>query len=51
MMVCVERSQRCVVILSNDVRAEAGFADLVKIILGEAGVPFDWEYADRAGKS
>jgi CubicO group peptidase (beta-lactamase class C family) len=51
MMVCVERSQRCVVILSNDVRAEAGFADLVKLILGETGVPFDWEYADRAGKS
>jgi CubicO group peptidase (beta-lactamase class C family) len=50
-MVCVEARQNCVVILSNDVRAEAGFADLVKFILGDTGVPFDWEYGDRAGKS
>lgn len=50
-MVCLEKSQRCVVILSNDVRAEAGFADLVKFILGDTGVPYDWEYGDRAGKS
>lgn len=50
-MVCIERSQRCVVILSNDVRSEAGFAGLVKFILGETGVPYDWEYGDRAGKS
>jgi CubicO group peptidase (beta-lactamase class C family) len=50
-MVCVEASQRCVVILSNDVRAEAGFDGLVKFILGETGVPYDWEYGDHAGKS
>jgi hypothetical protein len=25
--------------------------DLVHFILGEAGVPFDWEYGDHAGKS
>jgi len=50
-MVCLETSQRCVVFLSNDVRAEAGFADLVKFILGDTGVPFDWEYGDHAGKS
>jgi CubicO group peptidase (beta-lactamase class C family) len=50
-MVCVEKSQRCVVILSNDVRAEAGYAELVKFILGETGVPYDWEYGDHAGKS
>jgi CubicO group peptidase (beta-lactamase class C family) len=50
-MVCVELSRRCVVILSNDVRAEAGFAALVRFILGDTGVPFDWEYGDRAGKS
>lgn len=50
-MVCIEGSQRCVLILSNDVRAEAGFADLVRFILGETGVPFDWEYGDHAGKS
>ena len=50
-MVCIESRQRCVIILSNDVRSEAGFADLVKLILGDTGVPYDWEYADRAGKS
>jgi CubicO group peptidase (beta-lactamase class C family) len=50
-MVCLETSQRCVVILANDVRAEAGFADLVRFILGDTGVPYEWEYGDRAGKS
>jgi CubicO group peptidase (beta-lactamase class C family) len=50
-MVCIEKSQRCAVILSNDVRSEAGFADLVNFILGDTGVPFDWEYGDHAGKS
>ncbi len=50
-VVCVEARQSCAVILSNDVRAEAGFAHLVKFILGDTGVPFDWEYGDRAGKS
>jgi CubicO group peptidase (beta-lactamase class C family) len=50
-VVCLDKSERCVVILSNDVRAEAGFADLVKFILGDTGVPYDWEYGDLAGKS
>lgn len=50
-LVCIETGQRCAVVLSNDVRAEAGFADLVTFILGDTGVPYDWEYADRAGKS
>ena len=50
-MVCLEARQRCVVILSNDVRSEAGFPDLVKFILGDTGVPYDWEYGDHAGKS
>jgi hypothetical protein len=50
-LVCIEGSQRCVVILSNDVRSEAGFADLVRFFLGDTGVPYDWEYGDHAGKS
>ena len=50
-MVCIERSQRCVLILSNDVRSEARFDDLVTFILGNTGVPYDWEYGDHAGKS
>ncbi len=50
-MVCMEASQNCVLILSNDVRAEAGFAELVRFILGDTNVPYDWEYGDHAGKS
>jgi CubicO group peptidase (beta-lactamase class C family) len=50
-LVCLEKSQRCALVLSNDVRAEAGFAELVKFLLGDTGVPYDWEYGDRAGKS
>jgi CubicO group peptidase (beta-lactamase class C family) len=50
-LICIEASQRCVVILSNDVRNEAGFAELVRFILGDVGEPYDWEYGDHAGKS
>ena len=50
-LVGIEAGRRCVVILSNDVRSEAGFAELVKFILGDTGVPYEWEYGDRAGKS
>jgi CubicO group peptidase (beta-lactamase class C family) len=50
-MVCLKKSQRCVLILSNDVRNEAGFAELVRFILGDTGVPYEWEYGDHAGKS
>jgi CubicO group peptidase (beta-lactamase class C family) len=49
--VCLEQRRRCVLLLANDVRAEAGFADLVQFILGNSGVPYDWEYGDRAGTS
>jgi CubicO group peptidase (beta-lactamase class C family) len=42
--VCVEKGQKCVVILSNDVRAEKSYPGLVKTILGDTGVPYDWEY-------
>lgn len=42
--VCVALRQRCVVLLANDVRAETAFPRLVKFILGETGVPWDWEY-------
>ncbi|HEX2764337.1 MAG TPA: hypothetical protein VHM92_10935 [Allosphingosinicella sp.] len=42
--VCLERGQRCVVILSNDVRAEAAFPALVESILGPTGLPWRCEY-------
>jgi len=43
-LVCLERRQRCVLILSNDVRAERAFPMLVRAALGETGVPYRWEY-------
>lgn len=42
--VCLEAGLRCVVILSNDVRAEPAFPAIVASILGDAGVPWAWEY-------
>ena len=44
--VCLEQRKRCVVILSNDVRAEALFPGIVNIVLGETGMPWSWEYGD-----
>jgi CubicO group peptidase (beta-lactamase class C family) len=43
-LVCLERGERCVLILSNDVRIEAAFPALVRAVLGETGVPYRWEY-------
>lgn len=45
-LVCVERRQRCVVMLANDVRAEPAFPKLVEFILGKTGAPWRWEYGD-----
>jgi CubicO group peptidase (beta-lactamase class C family) len=42
--VCVEATRRCIVLLSNDVRAEAAFPALVSHVLGETGIPWSWEY-------
>lgn len=42
--VCVERGKRCVVALSNDVRAERAYPALVRALLGETGVPWRWVY-------
>jgi CubicO group peptidase (beta-lactamase class C family) len=43
---CVEANKRCVLILSNDVRAEAAFPRLSRFILGEIGVPWRFFYGD-----
>lgn len=45
-MVCIERRRRCVVMLANDVRAEAAFPALVRFVLGETGAPWRWEYGE-----
>jgi CubicO group peptidase (beta-lactamase class C family) len=42
--VCLEKGRRCVVILANDVRAEAMFPGIVRLVLGETGMPWAWEY-------
>ncbi|QNA91140.1 beta-lactamase family protein [Massilia sp. Dwa41.01b] len=46
--VCLERQQSCVVILSNDVRAEALFPGIVKLVLGDTGMPWRWEYGAKS---
>lgn len=45
--VCIEKARRCVVILSNDVRAEPLFPRLTRALLGDTGVPWAWEYGDQ----
>jgi len=42
--VCLQQGRRCVVILSNDVRAEPTFPALVRSVLGSSGAPWEWEY-------
>lgn len=46
-MVCVKARRRCVVLLSNDVRAEKLYPDLVRLVLGETGAPWRWEYPEQ----
>ena len=48
MLVCIERGRRCVVLLANDVRAEALFPDIVQRVLGDTGMPWTWEYGSKA---
>ena len=48
MVVCLEARKRCVVLLANDVRAERIYPELVRMALGETGMPWCWEYGDQA---
>lgn len=43
---CVETGRRCVVLLSNDVRAEAAFPQLADLVLGPTGAPWTWILGD-----
>lgn len=45
-LVCLEKGQRCVLIMSNDVRAEAAFPMIVRDVLGETGAPWRWIFGD-----
>ncbi len=44
MVVCREATQQCVVMLANSVRAELIYPEVAKLILGETGMPWWWEY-------
>lgn len=46
-LICLHQQRRCVVILANDVRAEAAFPQLVAFALGETGAPWSWEYGSK----
>ena len=41
--ICVERVRRCVLFLSNDVRAESLYQRLTEATLGDPGMPWSWE--------
>jgi CubicO group peptidase (beta-lactamase class C family) len=43
-VLCLETGKRCVVMLSNDVRAEKIYPELAKAALGETRMPWRWEY-------
>ena len=45
-LVCLEKGERCVLIMSNDVRAEAAFPMIVRDILGDTGAPWRWIFGD-----
>jgi hypothetical protein len=44
MVICIESPKRCLVMLSNDVRAERIYPDLTRAILGQTRLPWTWEY-------
>ena len=44
MVVCLETPRRCVVLLSNDVRAERIYPRLAEFLLGPTKMPWYWEY-------
>ncbi len=48
MVICQELRQRCVVMLANDVRAERIYPELARLVLGETGMPWQWEYGPAA---
>jgi CubicO group peptidase (beta-lactamase class C family) len=44
MVICLDAKRRCVVMLSNDVRAERIYPELARLVLGENDMPWAWEY-------
>lgn len=46
MVLCLEAGKRCVVMLSNDVRAERIYPRIAELVLGMTRMPWSWEYSD-----
>ena len=44
--ICQQAEDRCVVLLSNSVRAEIIYPQIVEMVLGETGYPWWWTYPD-----
>lgn len=42
--VCVEAKKRCILLLSNSVRAETIYPALIQSVFGDTGLPWSWEY-------
>ena len=40
---CIEREKSCILLMSNSVRAEGIFKELVDRLFGETGLPWHWE--------
>lgn len=45
LVLCQEKGRRCVVFMSNDVRAERLYPELTRLALGETAMPWSWEYS------
>ena len=43
-MICVERGQRCLLLMSNSGVGQRIFPPLLKAALGDVGMPWTWEY-------
>ena len=48
LVICQETARRCVVLLSNSVRAEIIYPEIVRRVLGETGYPWWWTYPEIA---
>lgn len=48
--ICEDAGQRCLVMLSNSVRAELIFPEITRAVLGETSYPWWWTYADLFGE-
>ena len=47
MVICVEARRLCLVMLSNDVRAEQIYPEMALQILGDTDMPWPWEYGSE----